>query len=307
MNGRCSISRGISRRSTVDSRLPWFAALTLALTAAPLAAQSVPSACTAPDGQPVQTVVKNDMVWAGEATRRGDTPVIYWSPDNLAGASQATRLFIYLHECAHHMLGHTWQGESPRAEREADCWAMTLMIESGMAKERHIELIVHELKRSEGDDMHLGGEALIRSLKQCIRNRTDPDVWAAALDTLLRASADSFRSIQGAPYPRPDIDRHTYQSTLDVASTFDCTIGPLRIMQCMVFAAKDDKRIRKRFDQLATIIRHWLPAGWASREDEAADGQVLRALHAADPGTGAGLALLQTSTRRIVFRFTPAL
>lgn len=307
MNGRCSISRGISRRSTVDSRLPWFAALTLALTAAPLAAQSVPSACTAPDGQPVQTVVKNDMVWAGTAALRGDKPVIYWSPDNLAGASQATRLFIYLHECAHHMLGHTWQGESPRAEREADCWAMTLMIESGMAKERHIELIVHELKRSEGDDMHLGGEALIRSLKQCIRNRTDPDVWAAALDTLLRASADSFRSIQGAPYPRPDIDRHTYQSTLDVASTFDCTIGPLRIMQCMVFAAKDDKRIRKRFDQLATIIRHWLPAGWASREDEAADGQVLRALHAADPGTGAGLALLQTSTRRIVFRFTPAL
>lgn len=291
-----------------DTRQPHrLSVLLLALTAGPLAAQSVPSACTAPDGQPVETVVKNDMVWAGMATREGSRPVIYWSPHNVASASQATRIFIYLHECAHHMLGHTWQGESPRAEREADCWAMTLMVESGMAKERHIQLIAHELKRRQGDDMHLGGDALIRSLKQCLRARTDPDVWAAALDTLLHASADSFRSIQGKPYPRPDVDHHTYQSTLDVASTFDCTIGPLRIMQCLAFAAKDDKRVRKRFDQLESAIRRWIPPAWATREDVGADGQVVRALHAADPATGAGLALLETSGRRIVFRFTPAL
>ena len=291
-----------------DTRQPHrLSVLLLALTAGPLAAQSVPSACTAPDGQPVQTIVRNDMIWAGLATREGGKPVIYWNQHSMAGTSQATRVFIYLHECAHHMLGHIWQQDSRRSEQEADCWAMTLMVESGMTKERHIDAIVRELKRTEGDAVHLGGEALIRSLKQCIWARTNPDVWAAALDTLLRASADSFRSIQGAPYPRPDIDRHTYQSTLDVANTFDCTIGPLRIMQCMVFAAKDDKRVRKRFDQLESIIRRWVPAGWATREDETAGEEVVRALHAADPGSGAGLALLQTSTRRIVFRFTPAL
>lgn len=289
---------------TRDLRLPF---LLIALAASPLAAQSVPSACTAPDGQTVQTIVRNDMIWAGLATREGDKPVIYWNQHSMAGTSQATRLFVYLHECAHHMLGHIWKQDSRRSEREADCWAMTLMVESGMTRQRHIDVIVRELKRSEGDDVHLGGEALVRSLKQCIRDRTDPDVWDAALDSLLRASADSFRSIQGKPYPRPELDQHTYQSTLPVANTFDCTIGPLRMVQCMVFAARDDKRVRKRFDQLASIIRDWLPAGWASREDDTAAGEVVRALHAADPVTGAGLALLETSDRRIVFRFTPAL
>lgn len=281
--------------------------LLIALAAGPLAAQSVPSACTAPDGQPVQTVVRNDMIWAGLATRVGGKPIIYWNQHSMAGTSQATRLFVYLHECGHHMLGHIWQQDSRRSEHEADCWAMTLMVESGMTRQRHIEAIVRELKRTEGDDVHLGGDALIRSLNQCIRDRTDPDVWAAALDSLLRASADSFRSIQGKPYPRPDIDQNTYQSTLPVANTFDCTIGPLRMVQCMVFAARDDERVRKRFDLLASIIRNWLPAGWASREDNTAEGEVVRAFHAADPVTGAGLALLATSGRRIVFRFTPAL
>lgn len=281
--------------------------LLLAFATTPLAAQTVPSACTAPDGQQVQTIVRNDMIWAGLATRVGGKPVIYWNQHSMAGTSQATRLFVYLHECGHHMLGHIWEQDSRRSEREADCWAMTLMVESGMTKQRHIEAIVRELKRTEGDDVHLGGDALIASLNQCIRDRTDPGVWAAALDSLLRASTDSFKSIQGKPYPRPDRDEHTYQSTLDVARTFDCTIGPRRIMQCMVFAAREDKRVGKRFELLESIIRRWLPAGWASREDETAEGEVVRALHAADPATGAGLALLQTSNLRIVFRFTPAL
>jgi hypothetical protein len=126
-------------------------------------------ACRDRDNRPIPGVVDNTMTHAGVATVQNGHPVILWNSHTNGRLSQTEQLYIYLHECAHHALGHLYHtGVDARNEREADCWAIQLMVDGGMIKGRQFDALQRSRRTVRGDDAHLGGEAHLRSLEQCL-------------------------------------------------------------------------------------------------------------------------------------------
>jgi hypothetical protein len=98
--------------------------------------------CQDRQGNPIAGVVDNTTPYAGIATEQNGRPVILWNQRSNAVLSRTEQIFIYLHECAHHTLGHLYrQPYTPAVELEADCWAIQLMVDGGMIKARHLELL----------------------------------------------------------------------------------------------------------------------------------------------------------------------
>ena len=53
--------------------------------------------------------MSDSLSYAGRATVRSDgTPVIYWNPKRQYSPQGVTQVYLYLHECAHHALGHVY-------------------------------------------------------------------------------------------------------------------------------------------------------------------------------------------------------
>src|SRR5687767_3085964 len=171
----------------------------LALSQAPPAWAQVPfNACLDRQGEVIPGIPDNTIAYAGIAAEQDGRPVILWNQKENRHLSQTEQIFIYLHECAHHLLGHLYHSPyGPAVELEADCWAIQLMVDGGMIKPRHLEVLERSRRNVRADATHLGGEAHIQSLARCLEMRTDPRAWAAALDTLIRAAQDSFASSSG--------------------------------------------------------------------------------------------------------------
>jgi hypothetical protein len=241
-------------------------------------------ACLGRDTRPIPGVVDNTITYAAVATVRDDGPVILWNAHTNGRLSQTEQVFIYLHECAHHTLGHLYHhAVDARDELEADCWAIQLMVDGGMIKPRHLEVLESSRRNVQGDYTHLGGDAHVRSLEECLSVRLDPKAWAAALDTLVVAAQDSFMSRQGRLIDSSSTPQ-VFEALVDVPGTYDCEIlgGALR---CMVFAARKDGAAEKRYQQLVKILQGWLPAGWTSTEQLGANGKT-RTFLAQDSRTG---------------------
>jgi hypothetical protein len=274
--------------------------------AGPVAAQLPFDGCIDRADRPVRRIVDNTMAWAGTATEVNGEPVIYWNERANARASRPTQIFIYLHECAHHTLGHIWKPRSARWELEAECWAAQLMWESGMIQGRHLRRIEDELSTYPGDATHLGGAARRQSLGDCIDIKTDRKAWGAALTEFLHASDDGFDSIRGQAVPRPSSRTGIHESEVDLPGTYDCEITRDRDVRCPVFAAREAKRAAQRFGALVEIIDAWLPAGWKGRQPRSADTSVVREYTVTDTAGIARLRLTATSAHRIVFVMHPA-
>jgi hypothetical protein len=252
-------------------------------------------ACQDRSGKVLPGVRDNTIPWAGVATVRNGTPVILWNQKTNQHLPYTEQIFIYLHECAHHTLGHTYASEyTPAVELEADCWAIQLMVDGGMIKYRHLAELEKSRVRVRADAYHLGGVAHIQSLTRCLEVRTDLKAWAAALDTLIRAAQDSFASSSGRVLDSTGT-AVVYESAVGTPGTFDCevTAGTLR---CMVFASRKPKPAAERFDQLVKILRLWLPVGWTSMERPATP-TTARSFLAQDGMTGTLLTLLDRGDR----------
>lgn len=282
-----------------------FTAALLGMVAAPAAlhAQHDLTGCLDRQQRPVELRVKNDMGWGGLATIVDGKPVIYWNKHLMDRANRPMQIFVYFHECAHHVLGHVWTGESPRAEREADCWAIQLMVESGMIRGGHVAMIERELRHSRGDANHLGGEELIQSLAACIDIKTDKNAWKLALDSLDAASANDFADAQGVAVPYPSAQTGVYESKIDLPGTYDCEITRSRAVHCMIFAARDQKRADKRFHEIEKIIRDWLPQTWTAVTHSGGGADITRNMLAEDGLTGAGIVLAESNRHRVYFEF----
>ncbi len=249
-------------------------------------------------GRSIEGVVNNQLGWAGTATMREGRPVILWNEKALGTASGPMRLFVYLHECAHHALGHLWKLPSARNEEEADCWAYQLIVDGGMARGRHVDAIEREARQTRGDDIHLGGEERVRSLRRCLRIRTDRAAWRSSLDRLAEASADSFATLRGKAFPGDPVG--VYESLEDLPGTFDCEVRDA-IFACVVYAARHSADVRRRFDRLRGILEDWLPDTWTAVA-RSADSGARREFHAEDSRSGAGVSLV-AGADRIAFRF----
>lgn len=272
----------------------------LALPAA-LRAQLPLDGCIDRADRPVRSIIRNDMVWAGVATVEKGESVIYWNQRRMGGRSRTTRIFVYLHECGHHLLGHVWKANDARWEQEADCWAVQAMVEGGMISARHLRVLEEELSRSRGDAIHLGGEQLLTALKGCLAIKTDRRAWAAALARFIEAGADNFASIRGQAVPTPASRSGVHESLADLPGTYDCEVVPGQRVRCTVFAARDGDRVAERFGALARIIPAALPAGWRSRQAHEPSPGGVRELVAGDTVSGLELTLIATPAHRIVF------
>ncbi len=264
------------------------------------------SGCVDRAQRPVALVVDNALGWSGVATIENDRPVIYWNEHDMARASRSTQVFIYLHECAHHVLGHIWKPVSPRWEAEADCWAIQLMVEGGMVNGSQIDVIQRELRTSPGDANHLGGQDLMRSLAGCLDIKTDARAWAHALDRLEAASADSFRSVQGQNVPDPSATSGAYESDIDLPGTYDCEITPRRTVRCVIFAARKQQAVEARFRRIERILRDWFSPSWTAVTSAAGDAGIPGSLQAENSRSGAIIILAATNQRQIVFEFRSA-
>jgi hypothetical protein len=279
--------------------------LTVAASA-PAAAQLPFDGCIDRHDRPVRTVVRNDLGgWAGQATLVNDEPVIYWNADANGRLSRPAQIFIYLHECAHHMLGHLWKPNALKWEMEADCWAVQRMWESGMLDGQHIAVIERELRTTRADEHHLGGNALMRALQRCLDVKTDQDAWAAALTAFTAASRDGFAAIRGQAIP-PHGASGRFETAVDLPGTYDCEITPAREVRCTVFAAREAQRTRTRHRELAKIIRAWLPPLWTTDErGTESDEGVTHSFVAEDGEHGIRIELVATPANRITFAMTP--
>ena len=284
--------------------MPHHAALVLCLLVLPAAlrAQLPLDGCIDRADRPVRGIVRNDMPWAGVATVERGESVIYWNQRLMGGRSRTTQIFIYLHECGHHLLGHVWKPNDAKWEQEADCWAVQLMWEGGMIAGRHLRVLEEELSRTRGDAIHLGGERLLEALRGCLAIKTDRRAWAAALARLVEAGADSFASIRGQSVPAPSSRSGVHESLVDLPGTYDCEVTRDPSVRCTIFAAKEAGRVRDRFDELLRIVPRALPAPWKAREaGELPDGSV-RAFVAADSASGLALSITATAAHRIILR-----
>jgi hypothetical protein len=290
----------------VAGRVTALLAALAVLAAGPAAAQIPFDGCIDRSDRPVRGIIDNTMGWAGTATELNGESVIYWNQAANARASRATQIFIYLHECGHHTLGHIWKPQAARWELEAECWAVQLMWEGGMIQGRHLRRIEEELSTYRGDATHLGGSARRQSLGDCIDVKTDRKAWAEALTSLLHASDDRFASIQGQAVPRPSSRTGIYESEVDLPGTYDCEIARDRAVRCVVFAARDRKRVEERFAVLTRIIGSWLPPGWRAAAAVPADTGIVREYAAADTAGAERLRLTATSANRIAFVMHPA-
>jgi len=278
------------------------AVLSLSACGAASAAAQVPfQVCRDRQDRLVTGVVDNTVTYAGLATYQQGRPVIIWNANSNRHLSDTEQIYIYLHECAHHRLGHLEQprksarwDDDARWEVEADCWAIQLMVDGGMIKGRHLAQLERSRRTVRGDATHLGGEAHVRSLRECLEVRTDRKAWAAALHAMIRAGADGFAgsrgpvvdSVRGAP---------VYASLLDVPGTYDCEIVGAAV-RCMLFASRKPSPAVERYEALVKLVRDWLPAGWSAVERRSEDGAA-RTFLAQNGMDGTLLTLAQNGAR----------
>jgi hypothetical protein len=271
-------------------------ALATALAPGSSAQSRVPfAACHDRHGAPIPGVVDNSLEYAGLATHQGGKPVILWNAHSNRHLSDTEQIYIYLHECAHHLLGHLEQPKnSPAWELEADCWAIQLMVDGGMIKGRHLHQLERSRRTVRGDRTHLGGEAHVRSLRECLEIRTDGDSWRTALDAMLAASADGFVRTRGRVVDSLG-GALVYESLLDVPGTYDCEVIGAAI-RCLVFASRETGPAADRYRKLRDIVADWLPAGWTKAERKSeTDGS--HAFLAQDGLTGTLVSVAQNGPR----------
>lgn len=278
-------------------------ALAAMCAGAPLRAQVPFNGCVDRAGVPIVGTVNNGIPGGAEATRVDNKPVIYWNRGNMQWARPATQLFVYLHECGHHALGHIYKPNDPKLEQEADCWAMELLIDGAMISgddEGALESdLIHNFP---GDGFHLSGEATVRGTRECMASRTDPAKWRVALDSLVAGVPDSLARFVGQRmFEFTDL---RYESRLDLPGIFDCELNPQRTFRCPVYTGTSQRRAKGRWEAIAKIIRDWLPPRWTVAET-APKGYVTEQLMAEDGMTGARITLALTDHHTVFFVFQP--
>jgi hypothetical protein len=239
------------------------------------------NACVDRHGAPVRQEESTELpnpAWASWVDDH--QPIIYWNRKALTGASDVSRLFIYLHECGHIVLRHIYSAASTREERrkqedEADCWAIQLMLDAGMIKGRHLDQLEREWKHSRGDLTHQSGQELVRSFRTCLSVRTDPKRWRPVLDSLLVAARDSFHTITGRLITESGSE-NAHESTLDLPGTYDCEIKSTGTFVCLVFSSREAGPAGRRQQELTRILRDLMGSDWTISEREFGEGAETR-------------------------------
>jgi hypothetical protein len=291
---------------TTHRVLPLILLTLLALGASPVAvsAQAPFNACTDRLGAPIPSRTNDKMGYAGMAGYENGKPVIWWNKHSLSDAAEVELLFIYMHECAHLSLGHSFRYGGVEDEIEADCWAVQLMVDGEMISQFEFDTLLAIRARVAGDGGHLGGDGHVWSLHRCLSVRTDRVAWAEALPPIVQAGATHFTGIRGRELEAEEGKDSIWESTLDLPGTYDCEVMGTKRLRCMVFLSRSQKPAAARYKKLVDILIRWLPEGWTYVENPSPKPPFSKAFHAQDPTTGETLSLLLGTSPKLYFVVT---
>lgn len=126
-----------------------------------------PMRCFDYRGAVVRTLQTTQLGDVGRASIIGRMPIISLDADRLATLPAKLQTFFYMHECAHHVLGHILR-PTLTSEREADCWSINYGREAGLFSRIDIESFAPFLARSRGSRFgHLPGPERQAHLLKC--------------------------------------------------------------------------------------------------------------------------------------------
>ena len=141
-----------------------FAMLTLGglpAAAAELEVQPViggnPMRCYDFRGVAVRTLQTTELGDVGRASIIARLPIIQLDTDRLAALPAKLQMFFFMHECAHHVLGHVIR-PTLESERDADCWSVNYGRWAGLFKRQDVEGFAPYFATSNGSRFgHLPG------------------------------------------------------------------------------------------------------------------------------------------------------
>ncbi len=158
--------------------------------------------CFDPQGRPVVVfaspkVKRSQVAIAGRA--RDGRPIIAYNKAAMNQFHLITRVYIYYHECAHHVLGHSSGNRPVSRESDADCWAIRYMARRGLLNWRGLRWIQMDLSRFGGDRVHPPGSQRAAYAERCFRHAQQ---WIAARG----GSGHSRHAQHSAPVGLPDFN-----------------------------------------------------------------------------------------------------
>lgn len=170
--------------------------MTLVLAGRPAAAASLvlepliggnPMRCHDFRGVVVRTLLTTELGDVGRASIVARWPIIQLDTDRMAKLPPKLQIFFFMHECAHHVLGHVFR-PTIESEREADCWSANYGRWAGLFTRDDVVAFSPYFARSNGSKFgHLPGLERQSYILSCF-DRPDSEPMAAGL-TLSRPRA----------------------------------------------------------------------------------------------------------------------
>jgi hypothetical protein len=126
-----------------------------------------PMRCRDFRGAIVRTTISTELGDVGRAQIITRMPIIALDPDRLRTLPPKMQIFFYMHECAHHVLGHVIH-PTTESEKEADCWAIRYGREAQLFSRLDVDGFGPYLANSKGSRFgHLPGPERQAYLLQC--------------------------------------------------------------------------------------------------------------------------------------------
>ncbi len=118
-------------------------------------------------GRVVQTLVTADLGDVGRASFIGRMPIISLDSDRMRSLPPTMQIFFFMHECAHHVLGHIIR-PTLESERDADCWAANYGRWASLFVRSDVEAWGPYFARSNGSKFgHLAGPQRLAYILNC--------------------------------------------------------------------------------------------------------------------------------------------
>lgn len=128
-------------------------------------------------GRAVRTFHIKNLGDVGRAGIVNRAPIIAIDPNIMMLLPDKVQLFFYLHECAHHVLGH-WMAFAPDHENAADCWAIRYGRDRHLLDRKDVEAFAPVLAASRGSNAgHLPGPERARHLLECYDAKSQEVAW----------------------------------------------------------------------------------------------------------------------------------
>lgn len=130
-----------------------------------------PMSCTDFRGRSVMALEVYNLGDVGRAWVINTVPYILMDPEVMRTLPKPLQVFFYVHECAHHALGH-WYSPTPNSENDADCWAVAYGRDHGIFLRQTIVDFEPWLARSKGSAFgHLPGHQRVQHMLDCFDDR----------------------------------------------------------------------------------------------------------------------------------------